>query len=153
MKDHDCIFCKIVDAEIPGEKVWENEDFIAILDLFPNTKGMTLVMPKEHYNSYVVEMPDEVYCKFFSAAKEVSKILEKALGVKRVAMVMEGMGVDHAHIKLYPLHGIEKKFVEIWAKEEKFFENYEGYLTTVLGPKADSKELKEIARKIREVAE
>jgi diadenosine tetraphosphate (Ap4A) HIT family hydrolase len=64
-------------------------------------------------------------------------------------MVMEGMGVNHVHIKLYPLHGIDKKFKEIWAKDERYFETYQGYVMTVLGPKADMTELNKLAKKIR----
>ncbi|MFA5403361.1 MAG: HIT domain-containing protein, partial [Ignavibacteria bacterium] len=52
MKKEDCIFCKIIAGEIPSYKVYEDEDFIGILDIFPNTKGMTLLIPKEHYDSY-----------------------------------------------------------------------------------------------------
>jgi len=69
-------------------------------------------------------------------AKDVSVLLEKSLGVKRVAVVMEGLGVNHAHIKLYPLHGLDEKFKETWAKEKIFFEKYEGYISTQLGPQA-----------------
>jgi hypothetical protein len=69
--------------------------------------------------------------------------------VKRVAMVMEGMGVNHAHIKLYPLYGIEEKFKEIWAKDKVFFEKYEGYISTQLGPQADISALKKLAEEIK----
>ncbi len=64
-------------------------------------------------------------------------------------MVMEGMGINHAHIKLYPLHGVRSEFKEMWAKDKIFFEKYEGYISTQLGPKADMKELKNLAKKIR----
>ncbi len=60
---------------------------------------------------------------------------------------MEGMGVNHVHIKLYPLHGIDAKFKEMWAKDERYFDKYEGYLSTVLGPKANDKELAALAKK------
>jgi len=146
----DCIFCQIVKGKIPSHKVWENDEFLAILDICPNTKGMTLVMPKNHYDSYAFDMPDDVYQKFMQAGKEVAKLLDKKLETQRTALVMEGMGVNHAHLKLYPLHGLDEKFSPLEAKEEKFFENYPGYLTTLLGPQADSDELKNLAEKIRE---
>lgn len=146
----DCIFCKIAKGEIDSAKIWENEEFLAILDVNPNTKGMTLVLAKEHYDSYVFDMPDDAYQKFMLAIKTVAKILEKGLGVKRVAQVMEGMGVNHAHIKLYPLYGIEEKFQETWAKDRVFFEKYQGYISTQLGPKTDIAELKKLAKDIRE---
>jgi len=59
-----------------------------------------------------------------SASRKVAKILEKGLKVPRVAMVMEGMGINHAHIKLYPLHGVRGKFKEMWAKKKIFFKKY-----------------------------
>jgi len=145
----DCIFCKIVKGEIDSAKVWENKEFLAILDINPNTKGMTLVLTKNHYDSYAFLMPDSVYQRFMLSAKKVAKVLGKGLDVKRVAMVMEGMGVDHAHIKLYPLYGLTQDFDVMIPKERVFFERYEGYLSTQLGPQADIKELKRLAREIK----
>jgi histidine triad (HIT) family protein len=145
----ECIFCKIINGEIDCAKIWEDEDFLAILDAMPNTKGMTLVLTKKHYDSYAFDMPEEMYSKFMSASKKVAKILENGLDVTRVAMVMEGMGINHAHIKLYPLHGVEEKFKEMWAKEKVFFDKYEGYISTQLGEKSDMNELKKLAEKIK----
>lgn len=145
----DCIFCKIIKDEIPSVKIWEDKNFIAILDAFPNTKGMALVMPKKHYDSDAIEMNDRIYKDFFSAAKKVAKILKKGLGVNRVALVMEGMGVNHAHIKLYPLHGVGKNWKPVWAEEKIFLKKYQGHLTTQLGPQANIKELQKIANLIK----
>jgi diadenosine tetraphosphate (Ap4A) HIT family hydrolase len=145
----DCIFCKIANGEFDSAKIWEDKDFMAVLDIMPNTKGMTLVLTKKHYDSYVFDMPDKEYKDFFLAAKKVSKILERGLKVKRVAMVMEGMGVNHAHIKLYPLHGVNEKFKEMWASEKKFFEKYEGYISTHTGEKVEISKLKQLAEEIK----
>lgn len=143
------MFCKIVKGEIDSAKIWEDNEFLAILDTNPNTKGMTLVLTKQHYDSYAFDMPEEVYQRFMSASKKVAKILEKGLNITRIAMVMEGMGINHAHIKLYPLHGITEKFKEIWAKEKVFFDKYEGYISTKLGPKVDISELKKLAEELK----
>jgi len=144
-----CIFCKIIKGEIDSAKIWEDEEFFSILDVNPNTKGMALVLTKKHYSSYAFLLDDDIYQKFTLAAKKVAQKLEKFLGVKRVAMVMEGMGVDHAHIKLYPMHGLDDKFKEILVKDQVFFEKYPGYITTVLGPRADIGGLKKLAEEIR----
>jgi histidine triad (HIT) family protein len=144
-----CIFCKIVKGEVPCYKVYEDDDFLAFLDIFPNTKGMTLVIPKKHHGSYIFEMPNEEYLKLMEVVKEVVKKIDKNLDINRTAMVVEGMGVDHAHVKLYPLHGVKKEFEETSAQERKFFEKYEGYLTTLMGPKANDKDLEEVAKIIR----
>lgn len=145
----ECIFCKIIKGEIDSAKIWEDEEFLAVLDVNPNTKGMALVLTKKHYDSYAFDMPEDAYGRFMFAAKNVSRILELGLGVRRVALVMEGMGINHAHVKLYPLHGIDEKFKEMWAKDKIFFEKYEGYISTQLGPKADLAALKELAKEIK----
>ena len=145
-----CIFCKIVNGEIGAVKIWEDDKFLAILDVNPNAKGMTLLLTKEHYDSYAFDMPDELYAKFMLAAKKVAGILEKGLDVKRVALVMEGMGINHAHLKLYPLRGIDEKFKEMWARDKVYFDKYEGYISTQLGPQADPEELNKLAEQIKE---
>jgi len=145
----ECVFCKIVKGEIPCHKIYEDEDFLAILDINPNTEGVTLVLTKDHYDSYVFDMPQDMYQKLMSVTKKIVKMMEKGLEVKRVAMVMEGMGINHVHMKLYPLHGVNEKFKEIWADEKVFFDKYEGYVTTKLGPRMDDEKLKIIAEKIR----
>jgi len=148
MNNSSCIFCKIAKGEIPSVKIWEDKKHIAILDINPNVKGMTLVIPKNHYDSDATDMPDEAYTKVMLATKKVAKLLEKGLKVKRVAMVMEGLGVNHVHIKLYPIYGLEEKFKEIWAKDEVYFEHYQGYISTQLGPQKSVEELEKIKKKI-----
>jgi hypothetical protein len=68
-------------------------------------------------------------------------------------MVMEGMGINHVHIKLYPLHGLKDKFVETWANKRVFFKKYKGYITTLMGERADDKELAELAKKNKKLME
>lgn len=145
-----CIFCKIVRGEIPSVKIWEDKEHLAILDVNPNTEGMTLVLTKKHYDSDATDMPDKNYKNLMIAAKRVGKLLEKKLKVKRVAIVMEGLGIDHAHIKLYPIHGLNQKFKEIWASKKVYFEKYKGYISTQLGPQKSLEELNALAKKIRE---
>lgn len=152
MQKKECIFCRIAKGEIPSAKFWEDKDYLAILDINPNTRGMTIVLTKQHFDSYAFDMQEKNYQKFLLAAKKVAKILEKGLEVRRVAMVMEGFGINHAHIKLYPLHGLEKKFRETWASEKKFFEKYEGYVSTQLGPPAGKEELNALAEQLKKAA-
>jgi len=144
-----CIFCQMVQNQRDIAKICEDKDFIAVLDINPNVKGMTLVISKKHYNSYVFDMPEDEYLKFMKASKKVARILEKSLNVKRVAMVMEGLGINHAHIKLYPLHGLDEKFAEMWAKERIFFSKYEGYISTKLGPEVNIQQLKQLAEEMK----
>ena len=145
-----CLFCKIVAGEIPCHSIYEDEHFLAFLDIYPNTKGMALIIPKRHYNSDAFDMPETAYIDLMLTSKKIAKLLEKKLDVKRVAMVMEGMGIDHIHIKLYPLHGLKDKFVETWANQKVFFKKYKGYITTLMGERANDNELAKLAKKIRE---
>mgnify|MGYP001579768143 CR=1 FL=1 len=146
--DNNCVFCKIVKGEIPSVRIWEDKKHLAILDINPNTKGMTLVITKEHFDSDATDMPEKEYSDLMLTAKKVAKLLEQSLNVKRVAIVMEGLGVNHVHIKLYPIYGLDKKFKEIWAKEKVFFNTYPGYITTQLGPQKNVEELKKIAKEV-----
>ena len=146
---NNCIFCKIVQGEISSTKIWEDESHIAILDINPNTEGMTLVITKEHYDSDATDMPDEPYKNLMIAAKKVAKLLERKLKVKRVAIVMEGLGVNHVHIKLYPIHGLNDKFEETWANKKVYFDKYEGFISTQLGPQKTTQELNKLAEKLK----
>lgn len=148
MQKNDCLFCKIVKGEIPSVKIWEDKKHIAILDIFPNTPGMTLIIPRAHHNSYVFDMPEKEYSSLLSSAKVVAKLLDKKLKCPRTAMVMEGMGVNHAHIKLYPMHGVDINNF-ILHPEKAFFDKYPGYIITLVGPMADKSELERIAKQIR----
>ncbi|MBM4158993.1 MAG: HIT domain-containing protein [Ignavibacteria bacterium] len=150
MENKDCIFCKIAKGEIPSYKIYEDKNFIAFLDIFPNTRGMTLLIPKQHYDSYVFDMPDDVYKEFLLTAKKIGKLIDEKINVTRTAMVTEGMGVNHAHIKLYPLHGIGKDFKAIIPEGNKYFEKYEGYLSTILGPKANDEDLNNVRNLFKE---
>jgi len=146
----DCIFCKIINGEIPSFKIWEDKDHLAILDIFPNTRGMTLVMPKKHFGSYAFDMPEKDYAKLMIAARKVGKLLDAKLGTSRTAAVMEGMGVNHMHVKLYPMHGVGKEFKETWSSERAYFDRYPGHISTVLGPEADKKGLDKLAKLLKQ---
>lgn len=150
MTSENCIFCKIVKREIPSVKIWEDEKHLAILDGSPNVKGMTLILTKKHFDSYAFDMPDNEYKEFMAAAQKVAKILDKKLKVQRTALVMEGLGVNHVHLKLYPIYGLDEKFKEIWAKDKVYFERYPGYITTQLGPQKTIEEREKVAKEIRE---
>ncbi len=142
------VFCKIVAGEIPSVKIWEDSKYLAILDINPNTEGVTLVIPKKHYDSDIFEMSDQEIADYMNAVRKTVKMLESGLGVQRVSMVVEGMGINHVHVKLYPLHGLEEKFTEMWADERIYFDQYQGYLSTQLGPEKSLEELEITAERI-----
>lgn len=97
-----CIFCKIAKGNISSVKILENENFFAFLDIMPAVDGMTLVVPKKHFDSKIFEMPDKEYTELLLFSKKVANILKKSLNPERVSMVVEGLDVSHVHVKLYP---------------------------------------------------
>ncbi|MBN8702911.1 MAG: HIT family protein [Bacteroidetes bacterium] len=149
----DCIFCKIAAGEVPSYKVWEDEKHLAFLSIFPNTKGFTVVIPKQHYSSYCFDLPDTVLTELILATKKVGKLLDKSFeNVGRTAMITEGFGVDHVHTKLIPLHGTGDMttWKPINSSNKKYFTQYEGYVSSHDCDKADDAELKIIAEQIRQ---
>jgi len=150
-KEKDCIFCKIVKGEAPCHKIWEDEKHLAFLSIFPNTDGFSIVIPKKHYSSYAFDLPDEVLCELVVAAKKVAKLIDSKLeDVGRTGMIFEGFGVDHVHAKLFPMHGTRiKKWRPIKSNVDKFFEKYEGYISSHDYKREDDEKLKRIAEKIK----
>lgn len=131
MQNADCIFCKIIAGVLPSYTIWENDDFLAFLDISPNCKGQTLVIPKQHYDSdlFLIENSD-FYGQYLLAVREVVALLKSKLKVQRVGMIMEGLGVNHLHIKLYPMRGLDAEWKPITAQEKVYFTEYPGFLTT-----------------------
>jgi histidine triad (HIT) family protein len=146
----DCMFCQIVRGRAPCHKVWEDDHHLAFLSIFPNTEGVTVVIPKKHYPSYAFDLPDAVLTKLVLAAKTVARKIDKAFGdVGRTALVFEGFKVDHVHAKLFPLHGTRmKKWKRIDGKVDKYFKKYEGYISSHDGKRTNEKELIKIAHRI-----
>lgn len=142
VKMSDCIFCKIVKREAPCFKIWENDEFLAFLDINPNSKWQTLLVPKMHYDSDLFQIYDETfYGKLLSAANEVVDMLKKSLKVERVWMIMEWLWVNHLHLKLYPMHWLNSEWEPVEAPEHVYFHQYPWYLTTQMWDLADMEEL------------
>ena len=95
------IFTKIITGEIPSYKVAENEDFIAFLDINPNAKGHTLVVPKKEENK-IFDLSKEAYSNLMDFSYRVAKALEKAVPCKRIGMSVIGLEVPHVHVHLVP---------------------------------------------------
>ena len=95
----ECIFCKIVNKEIPCSKIYEDKDFLAFLDIRPLNPGHTLVIPKKHYR-WVWDLED--FGQYFEWIKKIEKGIEKTLKPKRVLVLVFGEEVPHAHVHLVP---------------------------------------------------
>ena len=96
------IFSKIAAGEIPSYKCAENEKFYAFLDINPVAKGHTLVIPRREVD-YIFDMDDDELAEFEVFAKQVAVALKKAFPCKKVAQVVLGLEVPHAHIHLIPM--------------------------------------------------
>jgi len=137
---------------MPSFKVWEDLEHVAFLSIFPNTDGVTVVTTKKHYPSYAFDLPDQILSKLILATKKVAKLLDAKLDdVGRTALVFEGFGVDHVHSKLYPMHGTKNmaEWKPIESKIEKFFTQYEGYISSHDYKREDDKKLADLAKKIK----
>ena len=97
------IFSRIVAGEIPCYKVGENEKFFAFLDINPLTKGHTLVIPKQEVD-YLYDLDNQTLQEMIVFAKELAQKIKAFSGCKRVAPVVLGLEVPHAHIHLIPIN-------------------------------------------------
>lgn len=94
-----CIFCKIIKKEIPSNNVYEDESFLAFLDIRPQSPGHTLVIPKEHHR-WVWDVPN--IDEYFKVAQKIALAQRKAFGVEQIISKVVGEEVPHAHVWLIP---------------------------------------------------
>lgn len=95
----DCIFCKIANKEIPANIIYENDDFMAFLDINPQSPGHCQVIPKNHYR-WVWDVPN--VGDYFEIVKKVALAQQKAFGTEWILSKIVGDEVGHAHIWIYP---------------------------------------------------
>ena len=100
------IFSKIVSNEIPSYKVYENENFLAFLDINPLKKGHTLVIPKIEVD-YIFDLKSKEYQQLWNFAKLVAKGMKRVIKCERISIVVMGLEVPHAHIHLIPLDSMQ----------------------------------------------
>ena len=102
----DCVFCKIVEGKIPAEKVYEDNEFLAFLDIHPLSPGHTLIIPKKHYR-WVWDLPAGRQASpnigdFFEVAKKIAVAQQKAFDTDWILSKIIGDEVPHAHIWIFP---------------------------------------------------
>jgi len=142
---NDCLFCRIIKKEVPSYMIYEDNQNMAILDIYPSVRGQAIVLPKKHFGSYVFEMNEEDFFSLMLASKKVARLIDGKLGSIRTCMVMEGMEVDHAHIKLYPIYEVINRVASGTIDLNK----YPGYLCTLHGKEAPSHELEGILERFK----
>ena len=100
------IFSSIIKGEIPCYKVAESDDFLAFLDINPNSKGHTLVIPKKEVNK-IFDLDEDTYVGLMKFSRKVAKALEKVVHCERIGVSVIGLEVPHVHVHLIPLHSMK----------------------------------------------
>lgn len=106
MKKEDCVFCKIVNGDIPSNTIYENSEFKVIMDISPATKGHVLVLPKEHFKD-IYDIDAETAGKLFQLAAVVARALKEVLHCDGLNIIQNngeiaGQTVFHFHMHLIP---------------------------------------------------
>ena len=99
------LFTKIIAGEIPCQRVWEDPDHIAFLDIHPVQPGHTLVVPKREVG-YLFDLDQDEYEALWRAVRAVESKLRETLGCERVVISVVGWEVAHVHVHLIPTHGL-----------------------------------------------
>jgi histidine triad (HIT) family protein len=99
------IFTKIINREIPGQIIAEDDRFIAFLDVMPLVNGHTLVVPKKEID-YIFDIEDTTLSDMIVFAKRAAIAIKKAVPCKRIGVAVIGLEVPHAHIHLVPMNTI-----------------------------------------------
>lgn len=94
-----CIFCKIIRKEIPAHVVYEDEKYLAFLDIHPQSPGHTQVIPKQHYR-WVWDVPNAG--EYFEVAQKIAKAQMKAFNTDFILSKIVGDEIEHAHIWIFP---------------------------------------------------
>ena len=100
----DSLFTKIIKGEIPCHKVYEDDKVLAFLDIAPFTEGHTLVVPKQQID-YLWNTDEELYQYLMAVARKVATRQREVLNPPRVGMLVDGFGVPHTHIHVFPMSG------------------------------------------------
>ncbi|WP_027138311.1 HIT family protein [Gaetbulibacter saemankumensis] len=116
------IFTKIVNGEIPCYKIAETEDFLAFLDVNPNSKGHTLCIPKKEVDK-IFDLDEATYNGLMSFSRKVAIAVEKTIPCKRVGVSVIGLEVPHVHVHLIPLNTMEDaRFIKKESMTKEAFE-------------------------------
>ncbi|PIT96909.1 HIT family protein [Candidatus Campbellbacteria bacterium CG10_big_fil_rev_8_21_14_0_10_35_52] len=103
---NDCLFCKIINKEIPSHKIYEDEYFLAFLDINPQSPGHTQLIPKKHFR-WIWDMPvcgehKPNYCDYSAVAQKIAKAIQGVFGTDAVWSKVMGDEIHHAHTWIFP---------------------------------------------------
>jgi histidine triad (HIT) family protein len=104
----ECIFCQIVKGKAPAYKIYEDDNFLAFLDINPRVLGHTLVIPKKHYQ-WVYDVPN--FTDYWQVVLKITQAMKKVLSPYFISYVTHGLEIPHAHIHIMPRKVNETDFV------------------------------------------
>lgn len=122
----DCIFCKIINGDIPSSKVYEDENVVAFLDISQVTKGHTLVIPKVHKEN-LYELTPEIAQNIFSVVPKIANALKSTFNPIGLNLVNNngekaGQSVFHFHAHLIPRYGEGDGFGAVWKSNQSQYD-------------------------------
>ena len=123
MRDDNCIFCKIINGEIPSNTIYEDDDFKVILDAGPASRGHSLILPKEHYAN-LFELDGEIAAKVLPLAKKLAAHMKDVLQCDGINVLQNngeaaGQTVHHFHVHLIPRYEKDNnKSLLTWAQAD-----------------------------------
>lgn len=114
----ECLFCKIINGEIPTLKLYEDELVMVIMDAYPNVDGHTLIIPKKHYDTFM-DIPDDLLCHINSISKKYTNHIMERLNCKELSVHVNygnSQKIKHYHMHLLPNFGLraEKDIKEVY---------------------------------------
>lgn len=112
-----CIFCKIINGEIPSYKIYEDDIVLAFLDINPDSNGHTLIIPKKHYTD-IMDLDNETLTHIFNVARKIKTKLEEKLHCDGITFIQnngEVQEVKHYHLHIKPYYNTEQANEEIEA--------------------------------------
>ncbi|XP_031176501.2 uncharacterized protein LOC116065233 [Sander lucioperca] len=144
---NDNLFSRIVRGEQQQWRVWEDNEHVAFLTPYPNSPGLTVVVPRKHLSSDIFKLEEADYNTLILATYKVARLLKEGMRAQGVALIFEGLEIDYAHAKLIPLlpspDGTKPSELQT-----ECFQSYPGYVSSLDGPAADPEALKKIHSKI-----
>jgi histidine triad (HIT) family protein len=117
-----CVFCKIVAGQIPSHKIYEDENFMAFLDIHPQAPGHSQIVTKKHYR-WVWDVPNVK--GFFEVARKIAKAEQKAFNTEWILSKIVGDEVGHAHIWIYPNTSVQGDKMDFDGNAKKLVEALE----------------------------
>lgn len=143
----DNLFSRIVRGEQQQWRVWEDNEHVAFLTPYPNTPGLTVVVPRKPLSSDIFKLEEADYKALILATYKVAQLLKEGMSARGVALIFEGFEIDYAHAKLIPLLPSPDGTNPAELQSE-CFQSYPGYVSSLDGPAADPEALKKIHAKI-----